>query len=147
MNVAILTDSTSDLSPDQAAGAGITVVPLYVRFGADEYRAGVDLTTERFWETMLAPGAAHPTTAAPSPGDFRTAFEAALAAGADAHRVPHHRPQALGDVPVRNPGRGRPARSRDPRHRHRVHLDVHRDPGAPGGRPRPHRPAGRADRR
>lgn len=84
MNVAILTDSTSDLSPDQASGAGITVVPLYVRFGADEYRAGVDLPTEQFWETMLAPGAAHPTTAAPSPGDFRTAFEAAFAAGADA---------------------------------------------------------------
>ncbi len=84
MNVAILTDSTADLSPDQAAGAGITVVPLYVRFGADEYRAGIDLTTERFWETMLAPGAAHPTTAAPSPGDFRAAFEAAFTAGADA---------------------------------------------------------------
>ncbi len=84
MNVAILTDSTSDLSPDQAAGAGITVVPLYVRFGPNEYRAGVDLTTERFWETLLTPGAAHPTTAAPSPGDFRAAFEAAFDAGADA---------------------------------------------------------------
>jgi DegV family protein with EDD domain len=84
VNVAILTDSTSDLSPDQAAAAGITVVPLYVRFGSDEHRAGVDLTTEGFWQSMLAPGAAHPTTAAPSPGDFRAAFEAAFAAGADA---------------------------------------------------------------
>lgn len=84
MNVAIVTDSTSDLSPDQAAAAGITVVPLYVRFGPDEYRAGVDLSTEGFWQTMLAPGAAHPTTAAPSPGDFRAAFETAFAAGADA---------------------------------------------------------------
>ncbi len=84
MNVAILTDSTADLSPDQAAAAGITVVPLYVRFGSDEYRAGIDLTTEGFWQTMLAPGAAHPTTAAPSPGDFRAAFEAAFTAGADA---------------------------------------------------------------
>lgn len=82
--VAILTDSTSDLSPAQAAGAGITVVPLYVRFGSEEYRAGVDLSTEAFWARLLAPGAPHPTTAAPSPGDFRTAFEAAFAAGADA---------------------------------------------------------------
>jgi len=84
VSVAILTDSTSDLSSEQAAGAGITVVPLYVRFGAEEFRAGVDLTTEQFWTKMLAPGAAHPTTAAPSPGDFRAAFDAAFAAGADA---------------------------------------------------------------
>ena len=82
--VAVLTDSTADLSPEQAAGAGITVVPLYVRFGAEEHRAGVDLTTEQFWDKLLAAGVAHPTTAAPSPGDFTRAFEAAFADGADA---------------------------------------------------------------
>lgn len=82
--IAILTDSTSDLSPEQAAAAGITVVPLYVRFGAEEYRAGVDLTTEAFWQKLLAPGAPHPSTAAPSPGDFAAAFEAAFADGAEA---------------------------------------------------------------
>jgi DegV family protein with EDD domain len=83
-SVAILTDSTADLSPGQASAAGISVVPLYVRFGAEEHRAGVDLTTEQFWQKLLAPGAPHPTTAAPSPGDFRAAFEAAFAAGAEA---------------------------------------------------------------
>lgn len=83
-NVAVLTDSTADLSPEQAAGAGITVVPLYVRFGADEFRAGVDLTTEQFWEKLLAAGAPIPSTAAPSPGDFTKAFTAAFDAGADA---------------------------------------------------------------
>lgn len=83
-HVAILTDSTADLSPEQAAGAGITVVPLYVRFGAEEHRAGVDLTTEQFWQKLLAAGAAHPTTSAPSPGDFAAAFNAAFNAGADA---------------------------------------------------------------
>lgn len=83
-SVAILTDSTADLSPEQAAAAGITVVPLYVRFGADEYRAGVDLSTESFWEKLLAAGANHPTTSAPSPGDFTAAFTAAFAGGADA---------------------------------------------------------------
>jgi DegV family protein with EDD domain len=82
--IAVLTDSTADLSPEQAAGAGITVVPLYVRFGTEEHRAGVDLTTDQFWQKMLAPGAVIPTTSAPSPGDFRTAFEAACAAGAGA---------------------------------------------------------------
>ncbi len=83
-SVAVLTDSTADLSPDQAGAAGITVVPLYVRFGADEFRAGADLTTEQFWQKMLAPGTEIPTTSAPSPGDFGAAFEAAFAAGADA---------------------------------------------------------------
>ncbi len=83
-SVAILTDSTADLTPEQAASAGITVVPLYVRFGSDEYRAGVDLTTEQFWQKLLAAGAAFPTTAAPSPGDFTNAFNAAFDAGAGA---------------------------------------------------------------
>ena len=82
--VAILTDSTADLTPEQAATAGITVVPLYVRFGAEEFRAGVDLTTEQFWQKLLAAGAAFPTTAAPSPGDFTNAFNAAFDAGAGA---------------------------------------------------------------
>ncbi len=83
-SVAILTDSTADLTPEQAASAGITVVPLYVRFGSDEYRAGVDLSTEQFWQKLLAAGAAFPTTAAPSPGDFTNAFNAAFEAGAAA---------------------------------------------------------------
>jgi DegV family protein with EDD domain len=83
-SVAILTDSTADLTPGQAGGAGITVVPLYVRFGTEEYRAGVDLTTEQFWQKLLAAGAAFPTTAAPSPGDFTNAFNDAFEAGAGA---------------------------------------------------------------
>ncbi len=83
-HVAIVTDSTADLSPEQAADAGIRIVPLFVRFGDEEYRAGVDLTTERFWELLLAPGAPLPATAAPPPGTFQEIFEACFAAGADA---------------------------------------------------------------
>jgi DegV family protein with EDD domain len=82
--VAIVTDSTADLTPDQAAAAGIHVVPLYVRFGDKEFRALVDLTTEQFWDRLLAPGAPIPSTSAPSPGDFKTAFEQIFADGADA---------------------------------------------------------------
>lgn len=82
--VAVVTDSTADLAPDVAAAHGIRVVPLIVRFGTEEFRAGVDLSTEQFWERMLAPGAPLPRTAAPSPGAFREAFEAAFADGAEA---------------------------------------------------------------
>ncbi len=81
---AIVTDSASDIDPATAAAAGIVVVPLIVSFGADSYRTGVDLTTEAFWERMVAPDAPFPTTAASSPGVFRDAFEAVFAAGAEA---------------------------------------------------------------
>jgi DegV family protein with EDD domain len=82
--VAIVTDSAADLDPATAAAAGIVVVPLIVSFGPDSYRAGVEMTTEAFWARMVAPDAPFPTTAASSPGVFKEAFEAALAAGAEA---------------------------------------------------------------
>jgi len=82
--VAVVTDSTADLSAEMAAGAGIRVVPLYVQFGDEEFQAGVNLSTEQFWTKLLAPGAPFPKTAAPSPGTFRETFEACFATGADA---------------------------------------------------------------
>lgn len=82
--VAIVTDSTADLAPDAAAAAGVRVVPLYVRFGTEEFQVGVDLSTEQFWTRMLAPDAPFPATASPSPGTFRETFEACFAEGADA---------------------------------------------------------------
>lgn len=82
--VMVVTDSTADLAPDVVAAHGIRVVPLTVSFGAEELRAGVDLSTEQFWERMLAPGTPLPRTAAPSPGAFREAFEASFVEGAEA---------------------------------------------------------------
>ena len=82
--IAIVTDSASDLTPEAAKAAGITVVPLIVSFGTESFRAGVELSTEAFWRRMTAPDAPFPTTAASSPGTFRDAFEACFAAGADA---------------------------------------------------------------
>ena len=82
--VAIVTDSTADLAPAAAAAAGLRIVPLFVRFGSEEFRNGVDLSTEQFWARMLAPDAPFPTTAAPSPGTFRETFEACFAEGAEA---------------------------------------------------------------
>jgi DegV family protein with EDD domain len=82
--VAVITDSASDLEPAEAAEAGFSVVPLIVTFGADSYKAGVEMSAQAFWERMTAPDAPFPTTAASSPGDFRDAYEAAFAAGAEA---------------------------------------------------------------
>jgi len=80
--VAIVVDSASDLSPEDAARNDIVQVPLLVTFGTTEYRTGIDLSTARFWEMMTAPGAPFPKTAACSPGDFQAAFQDAFDAGA-----------------------------------------------------------------
>ena len=82
-HVAIVTDSASDLPPDVARAAGITVVPLVVSFGSESFRPGVNLTTDEFWGRMTAPDAPFPTTAAAAPGDFIAAFQQAFDAGAD----------------------------------------------------------------
>jgi fatty acid kinase fatty acid binding subunit len=83
-HVAIVTDSASDLAPARAAAFGISVVPLAVSFGSQSFRAGVDLSTDEFWQRMTAPDAPFPKTAAAAPGDFKAAYDAAFADGADA---------------------------------------------------------------
>ncbi len=84
MRVAIFTDSASDLDPARAAADGIGIVPLLVTFGKESFKAGVELSTADFWERMVAPDAPFPTTAASSPGEFKAAYEAAFASGAEA---------------------------------------------------------------
>jgi DegV family protein with EDD domain len=74
MTVRIITDSTSDLPPDVAAELGITVVPLYVHFGDDAYRDGIDLTTDDFYPRMVA-SKVIPTTSTPPPADFAEAYD------------------------------------------------------------------------
>lgn len=82
--VAIFTDSASDITPEMAAADGITVVPVEVRFGSELFRPGVNLSVDEFWVRMTAPGSPFPTTAAPAPGEFAAAFQAAFDGGADA---------------------------------------------------------------
>lgn len=74
MTVKIVTDSTSDLTPAIAKELGVTVVPLYVHFGTETYRDGVDLTTEDFYR-KLEQSKALPTTSAPGPGTFAEVYD------------------------------------------------------------------------
>jgi DegV family protein with EDD domain len=83
-SVAFVTDSASDLDPVKAAADGIRIVPLSVTFGAETFRAGVDLSTDEFWERMTAPNAPFPKTAAAGPGEVKAIYDEAFAAGADA---------------------------------------------------------------
>jgi DegV family protein with EDD domain len=81
-NVRIVTDSASDLPPELVERHGITVVPLTVRFGSDEYKEGVELSTEEFWRKLRSSAEA-PSTAAPSAGDFQAAYQKLVDEGAD----------------------------------------------------------------
>nr|QOV09063.1 Protein DegV [uncultured Dehalococcoidia bacterium] len=73
MTVRIVTDSGADIPPADAQGLGITVVPLYVRFGEKVYRDGVDITADEFY-TRLVKESATPFTSSPPPGDFIQAY-------------------------------------------------------------------------
>jgi DegV family protein with EDD domain len=82
--IAFVTDSASDLDLAVARAAGIRIVPLAVTFGEQTFRAGVDLSTDEFWQRMTAPDAPFPKTAAASPGDFKAIYDGVFAEGADA---------------------------------------------------------------
>ena len=74
MTVKIITDSTSDLPPELAKELGITVIPLYVHFGTDAYRDGIDLTTDDFYQ-RLTTDKTHPTTSVPPPAAYAEAYD------------------------------------------------------------------------
>lgn len=81
MSVRVVTDSGCDLSPEVANELGISVVPLSIRFGTDEYTDRVQLSPEQFYAEMES-NELLPETAAPSPGAFAEAFTALAADGA-----------------------------------------------------------------
>ncbi len=74
MTVKIVTDSTSDLNTQIAGDLGIAVVPLYINFGKESYRDGVDLTTEEFYR-KLESSKTLPTTAVPGPAAFAQVYD------------------------------------------------------------------------
>ena len=82
-NIAIVTDTSSDLTPAQAEEAGVRLVSLTVSFGDDSWAAGIELTNEEFYERLTAPDAPMPRTAAPNPAQFQAAFREAFDAGAE----------------------------------------------------------------
>lgn len=76
MAIRILTDSTSDILPQEAQDRGIMVVPLRVNFGDESYRDNVDITHSEFYE-KLAGAEKLPTTSQPAPEEFLPYFEQA----------------------------------------------------------------------
>ena len=73
MGIRIITDSTSDLSLEQARQAGIEMVPLKVSFGSEEYIDKFTITNEEFYEKLKASDVL-PTTTLVSPQQFLEVF-------------------------------------------------------------------------
>lgn len=80
--IRIITDSLCDLTMARARELNIDILPLLVRFGEEEYRCGIELTNEQFYE-KLATSPVSPTTAAVNPYEFEEIFERYLNAGDD----------------------------------------------------------------
>ena len=74
MVIKIVTDSSADLSPQLAQELGITVVPLYVRFGEKVYRDRLDITEDEFYQ-RLKTDPIHPSTIQPTPQDFVDVYQ------------------------------------------------------------------------
>jgi DegV family protein with EDD domain len=82
MTVKIVTDSSCDLPEELVTQHGIDVVPLTIRFGAEELVDRVDLSPAEFW-ARCSTSAELPSTAAPAPGAFEEVFRRAAEAGAE----------------------------------------------------------------
>lgn len=75
--IAIVTDSTADIPQELAHSIGITVIPLTVNFGMQQYRDGIDIKSDQFYR-MLASANPLPTTSQPSPAEFQELYERLL---------------------------------------------------------------------
>ena len=81
MTVRVVTDSGCDLPNSAVEASSVTVVPLTIRFGDEEFVNRGDLTTAEFWAKCAA-SPVLPSTAAPSPGQFEMEYRRLAAEGA-----------------------------------------------------------------
>ena len=73
MSFAIITDSTSDISPARAQELGIYVIPLHVIIEGEDLLDQVQITAEEYVARM-AGSEQLPHTSQPSAGEFKAAL-------------------------------------------------------------------------
>ena len=74
MNIAVVTDSTSDIPANIAKKNKITVVPLNLHVEDKTYLDNIDISADKLYE-MLPSSNVVPTTSAPSTGTFIEVYE------------------------------------------------------------------------
>lgn len=80
MSVRIIADSASDVSQELAKEWNITILPLTVRFGEEEYYDGVTLSNDGFYEKLIETDE-FPKTSQIAPFRYEEAFQEARDAG------------------------------------------------------------------
>ncbi|MBO4346723.1 MAG: DegV family protein, partial [Lachnospiraceae bacterium] len=53
MGVSIIADSASDVPQETAEKWGISIIPLKIRFGEEEFLDGVTLSNQNFYEKLV----------------------------------------------------------------------------------------------
>ena len=81
-NIALITDSTCDLPQNYLNQYNIEVVPLTIVWGDEQFRDGVDLKAEDFYQ-RLASDPVIPTTSQPTPAEMVQVYEKAKENGAE----------------------------------------------------------------
>lgn len=81
MGIQLVVDSASDLPKEFINKNNIKVVPLYVLFGKEEYRDGIDISNDVFYERLE--NGDYSTTSQVTPEAFEEAFREALSKGDD----------------------------------------------------------------
>lgn len=72
--IAIVTDSTSDLTPELMGDLNIDIIPLKIKIGEDYYKDGIELTKRDFWKRVTSESII-PKTSQPSPVEFKEIYE------------------------------------------------------------------------
>lgn len=75
--IRFITDSASDMNHPRE---DVTILPLHIRFGDDEYADGVTISHREFYEKLIECDTL-PTTSLISPAVFEDAYEQAVSAG------------------------------------------------------------------
>jgi DegV family protein with EDD domain len=74
MTVKIITDSTSDITAEEGAELGITVIPLTVMFGREAYLDRETITTDEFYRRLTTEDV-FPTTTQPPPSTYAEVYD------------------------------------------------------------------------
>ncbi|MFA5594896.1 MAG: DegV family protein [Trueperaceae bacterium] len=83
MKLAIITDSTSDLTAEELQRLQVEAVPLHVNFKGKTWQDWAEISPADIIAGVKA-GADLPSTSQPSPAEFSAAYDRAIAGGAEA---------------------------------------------------------------
>jgi len=77
----IITDSTSDLTPELIGDLPIEIIPLKIKFTSDRYyKEGVEINHTEFWKRICTENVV-PKTSQPSPAEFKQIYQRLLDKG------------------------------------------------------------------